>query len=310
MGMIGYFIRQGLGGPNFPQVRRRRGPPILPRCRRSGVRPRQRRRERFPRTLRGLALRLENAPARGPRSTSRLHGADAAHRSRLRPEHTGRHSWRERVETPDTVACFERGSAQSLSWKRNLRMVVAQRFSGWDSLRGPGYWLQESSDSVSSSLSSVITTSTLFSPGYSPCCGNSSRQVLTGGSKDSSYSGKSFTMICARTIFSPFSAFAQAVISHPSAGFLVCELVTSIEAPQGNGGTLRENSAEHELSELRNQIVRLQIAFRFVPLVDPVNHAQQSEGCGPGTDRPFGSPRPLHVGHQVFDEVNVVLLAS
>ncbi len=43
---------------------------------------------------------------------------------------------------------------------------------------------------------------------------------------------------------------------------------------------LGQNAAENEIGKLRDQVLSLQIAFRFVPLIDPVDHAEQGEGGG------------------------------
>src|SRR5581483_2950313 len=135
--------------------------------------------------------------------------------------------------------------------------------------------------------------STSLLPGYCPCCGNCSCQLLSGGLKDLSYFETSFTNTCARVIFSPAPAFAVAVTSHPRAGFLVCKQVTSTEVTFH----LRENSAENQFRELRNQIVRLQIPLGFVPLIYPINHAQQREGGSARTHGSLGSPGALDLSH-------------
>src|SRR6202162_4193576 len=83
-----------------------------------------------------------------------------------------------------------------------------------------------------------------------------------------------------------------------------------------------ENAAEDQIGELRNQILCLQLAFRLVPLVDPVDHAEQGKGGGTRSDLPFGVMRLLSLvlcfllnfllnfGHEVFEEVNVFLFAG
>ncbi len=56
--------------------------------------------------------------------------------------------------------------------------------------------------------------------------------------------------------------------------------------------------------------MRLQVSFWFVPLVNPVDHAEQSEGCSSRGDRSLSLAASLHFCHQAFYEVYVFLLAS
>ncbi len=44
--------------------------------------------------------------------------------------------------------------------------------------------------------------------------------------------------------------------------------------------SLCEDASEDELGKLRNQALRLQFAFGLVPLINPVDHAEQREGRG------------------------------
>ena len=54
----------------------------------------------------------------------------------------------------------------------------------------------------------------------------------------------------------------------------------------------------------------LQVALVLVPLVDPVDHAEQREGRRACGDRTFGLASPLHLGYEVFDKVDVFLFTS
>ena len=49
----------------------------------------------------------------------------------------------------------------------------------------------------------------------------------------------------------------------------------------------REDASENEAGKLRNPGSRLQAAFRLVPLVDPVDHAEQGKGSGARADFSF-----------------------
>ena len=64
---------------------------------------------------------------------------------------------------------------------------------------------------------------------------------------------------------------------------------------------------------MRNQVVRLQFPFRLVPLVDPVDHAEQSKGSGARAHRALRRPGALsfflNIGDQALHEVDVLLLA-
>src|SRR5450755_1154439 len=75
----------------------------------------------------------------------------------------------------------------------------------------------------------------------------------------------------------------------------------------------RENASEDQGSELRDEVGCLQFALRFVPLVNPVDHAKKCKGGGAGADgtfkRPDSLPLILHLGNQIFHEMNVFLLA-
>src|SRR5271157_4651572 len=53
-----------------------------------------------------------------------------------------------------------------------------------------------------------------------------------------------------------------------------------------------------------------QRAVGFVPLIDPVDHADQGKGGRARRDRRRGITLALHVGDEVLDEVQVILLAS
>src|SRR5579864_4072066 len=72
---------------------------------------------------------------------------------------------------------------------------------------------------------------------------------------------------------------------------------------------LRQYSSKNKFGKLRDQVVRLQFSFRLVPLVDPVDHAQQSESGSTRADSRLCSPAALHVGNQALHEMHIFLLA-
>src|SRR5579872_7572553 len=55
--------------------------------------------------------------------------------------------------------------------------------------------------------------------------------------------------------------------------------------------------------------MRLQISFRLVPLIDPVDHAEECKGRGARTHRAFSMSYALHFRHQPFDEMYVLFLS-
>jgi hypothetical protein len=68
----------------------------------------------------------------------------------------------------------------------------------------------------------------------------------------------------------------------------------------------REDACKNQIGKLWNQVLRLQVAFRLVPLIDPIDHAEQGEGGGARADFAF-CPLTfiLHFRHEVFEEVDV-----
>ena len=65
---------------------------------------------------------------------------------------------------------------------------------------------------------------------------------------------------------------------------------------------------------MRDEVLRLQVALGLIPLVNPIDHAQQGEGSGARADGAFcmtsALSAGLHVGDQALDEVYVFLLSS
>ena len=71
---------------------------------------------------------------------------------------------------------------------------------------------------------------------------------------------------------------------------------------------LVERASEEDLGVLTRDICFGKRALGLVPLVDPVDHAEQGESSGARADPGFGSASALHIADQVFHKVNVVLL--
>ena len=71
-----------------------------------------------------------------------------------------------------------------------------------------------------------------------------------------------------------------------------------------------ERAREEDLGILTRDICFGKRALRLVPLVDPIDHAEKSEGGSAWADAGFGSAGALYIGDQVFHKVNVVLLSS
>src|SRR6266849_3778257 len=73
--------------------------------------------------------------------------------------------------------------------------------------------------------------------------------------------------------------------------------------------TSLECPGEENFRVLAYQVFLLQSTLRPVPLVDPVDHAQQREGRCPWADYSLGLPRALQLGDQALHEMYIVFLA-
>src|SRR6266436_7622028 len=69
-------------------------------------------------------------------------------------------------------------------------------------------------------------------------------------------------------------------------------------------------AVEKNIRVLLHQRVSRQRPTGFVPLINPVDHADQGKGGRPRRDRRRGITLALDVGDEVLDEVQVILLAS
>src|SRR5271170_7442120 len=73
---------------------------------------------------------------------------------------------------------------------------------------------------------------------------------------------------------------------------------------------LGQGPAEEYFGELRRDLLAVQCALGFVPLVNPVDHTQQGESRSAATNISSGWLRSLNCRHQTFHEVNVFLFSS
>src|SRR5579863_4265083 len=72
-----------------------------------------------------------------------------------------------------------------------------------------------------------------------------------------------------------------------------------------------EDASENEIGKLRNQVLGLQFALRLVPLVDPVDHAEECKRGGPrahAAGRACATRLRLDFGNEALDEVDVIFL--
>src|ERR1019366_4976293 len=65
-----------------------------------------------------------------------------------------------------------------------------------------------------------------------------------------------------------------------------------------------------DVRELADNRVAGERSAGLIPLVNPVDHADQGEGSGARRHRRSGVSLALHVGNHVLDEVHVILLAA
>src|SRR5215468_204860 len=72
---------------------------------------------------------------------------------------------------------------------------------------------------------------------------------------------------------------------------------------------LQKPTRKQQFGILRNQILRLQAAFGLIPLVNPIDHAEQGQGRSARRDAALRALLFLHVGNHALDKVNVILLA-
>src|SRR6202142_1527936 len=73
---------------------------------------------------------------------------------------------------------------------------------------------------------------------------------------------------------------------------------------------LTHRSAKKDVGELTNNGVASERTAGLIPLINPVDHADQGEGGRARRHRRTGVPLALHVGDHVLDEVYVILLAA
>src|SRR6266404_802876 len=73
--------------------------------------------------------------------------------------------------------------------------------------------------------------------------------------------------------------------------------------------TALHSPAKEDLRVLTDNRVAGERAFRLVPLIDPVDHAEQCESRSARRDLRGRTAVPLHVTNQVLDEVYVIFLA-